>query len=90
MLVLLPQLQKLEGDLDAAVTTGVRDAIIRHLAEWRRLATEVHGLIENQNYADAEAVAQLQRSAVTAATTKSQLLDPGISDLVKATHTVRQ
>lgn len=88
VLVLLPQLQKLEGDLDVAVSAGAREAVIRHLVEWRRLASEVAGLIEAQAYADPTRVDQLQASAVTAAVTKSQLTGTA-RDIVSGTKTVR-
>jgi hypothetical protein len=89
VLVLLPQLQKLEADVDAAVSADVREAVLRHLAEWRRLATELRGLIEKQPYSDDEGVALLQSSAVIAAATKSQLLDSK-RDVVIGTKAARE
>jgi hypothetical protein len=89
VLVLLPQLQKLEPDLDAAVAAEAREAVLRHLAEWRRLATELDGLVRNQPYAEANALNQLRASAVAAATAKSQLLNTD-RDLVTGTNAVRR
>jgi hypothetical protein len=89
VLVLLPQLQKLEADLDAAVASTAREAVIRHLAEWRRLGSEIHGLVEDQAYAEADGLTQLQTSIVTAAASKARLLDTD-SNLVGGTKAARR
>jgi hypothetical protein len=89
LLVLLPQLQKLEGDIDIAVESGAREAVIRQLVEWRRLATEIHGLIDGHELSDPDRTKQLQQSATTAAVTKIQLV--GTQRNVKnTTETVRE
>lgn len=55
-LILLPQLQKLEDDLDAAVDGGHQDAALRHLGQWRSVAMEIYGLIKEQPYAEPRAL----------------------------------
>lgn len=90
VLVLLPQLTRLEGDLDAAVLTNTRDAVVRYLVEWRRVAMELHGLTRHQSYAIDEELAQLRGSAVAAAATKLQLINHADQSLTHATLAVRR
>jgi hypothetical protein len=82
LLVLIPQLQRLEPELNVALTTQGREAVIRHLAEWRRLAGDVYGLAKNQQYGDDELLGALQQSAASAALVKRRILDPK-RDLLK-------
>jgi hypothetical protein len=89
VLVLLPQIQKLEDDLDAAVNGGSREAVLRHLGQWRMLAMEAYGLIHQQDYADDAHAEQLRQSAISAAAAKSQLVGTQ-KDLVAATRSVRR
>lgn len=89
VLVLLPQLQKLEDDLDAAVHGQSREAVLRHLGSWRSVSMEVYGLVREQEYVDAAAAEQLRESAVSAAAAKSQLVGTE-KDVVTTTRTVRR
>jgi hypothetical protein len=89
VLVLLPQMQKLEDDLDAAVHGQSQEAVLRHLGQWRMLAMEVFGLVKGQDYADEAALDQLRASAVSAASAKGQLIGTH-KNLVTTTRTVRR
>lgn len=85
-LLIIPQLQKLEGDIDLAVVSESREVAIRHLAEWRRLASDVCGLV-NGRVSD-EGVRTIQQSAVAAGEAKSLLLSPS-NDLLDNTDHAR-
>lgn len=83
-LVVIPQLQKLEGDIDLAVSGGTREAAIRYLAEWRRLASDVCGLVGT--HASEEIVRTVQQSAVAAGEAKSLILSPSNELLPNTDH----
>lgn len=83
LLVLIPQLQRLEPELNISLTAKVREPIIRHLAEWRRLAGDVYGLAKDEEYSDDQLLDLLQQSAASAATAKRRILK-GDSDLLRS------
>lgn len=83
-LVVIPQLQKLEGDIDLAVISQSREVAIRHLAEWRRLASDVCGLVGEQ--ASETCVRTVQQSAIAAGEAKSLLLNPTNDLLANTDH----
>jgi hypothetical protein len=89
LLFLLPQLQRLEGDLDVAVENDQRDTVIRQLVEWRRLASEIHGLVDGQPFSEPPRTDQLRQSVTSAAVTKRQLVGSSQRSLKATTESVR-
>lgn len=90
LLVLLPQMQQHEAELDAAVDAKDARRVIGVLNEWRRTGTEVRGLLDSRPQTDADLLQLLQESFTDAYGAKRALLadsDPGF--VTDATATVR-
>jgi hypothetical protein len=73
LLILIPQLQQYEGDLDRAVSAEDHDEAIEVLNRWRRVGTEASGLLDARPTASA-LVGLLQQSFLDAYQAKRGLL----------------
>jgi hypothetical protein len=89
LLALSPLLDRLEQELDLAVSGDDRRSAMRHLADWRSTANPIQGLIAENAHATPEVRDRLRESVVQAAQAKARLLDPRTS-LRKATEQARQ
>lgn len=73
LLILIPQLQQFEGDLDRAVSLDDHEAAVDVLNRWRKAGTEATGLLAAHTAVD-ELVRLLQESFVEAFVAKRPLL----------------
>jgi hypothetical protein len=71
----IPQLQRLERDLNVAVQGGNKDAVLNQLHDWRKLVTETRGLIAEQALDTDSLESRLQESSNAAAQTIGELAD---------------
>lgn len=85
LLVVLPQLNQIETNLEWAISNANRIAVVHYLGSWRWQAGQVRGHLERQGDQDEDFLAMLQSSIATAADTKLALQDPA-ADLTKRTR----
>jgi hypothetical protein len=76
LLVLLPQLHKVESDLDSAVDRGERHLAANHMSQWRWQAGQLRGLLEPSDPASKKIAKSIQTSITLAASAKIDALDP--------------
>lgn len=74
MLVLIPQLRWVAGELDAAISSDDRDLTRRHLDSWRWQAGHVNGLLKDETPTPRAILKSLQDSVGLATTATSALL----------------
>jgi hypothetical protein len=74
LLILIPQLQQYEGDLDRAVTSDDHAAAVDVLNDWRKAGTEATGLLGSRPHVE-DIVNHLQESFVQAFQAKRSLLE---------------
>lgn len=90
ILMLLPQIQRIEDELERAIQLDQVQLAISWLATWRWQAGQLRGLLPNENNQRRRLHRSLQASISVAAETKIRLLDPAqASDLVAITNAVR-
>lgn len=78
LLVLLPQLRVIEGDLDAAMAENDRKLAIRSLVNFSHTANQVASLLEHEtDSVDQELVLKLRSSALEAGKAKNALVTSG-------------
>lgn len=88
LLVLIPQLQRTEEELERAVRSGYSDIAMSWLGTWRWQAGQLRGLI-NVASTDRAVLRAIQASVVAAAEAKTELVGSIGVDLVIATKDVR-
>ncbi|WP_157944111.1 hypothetical protein [Blastococcus atacamensis] len=74
LLVLLPQLRVIEGDLDAAAADDDRRLAIRSLVSYSHTANQVASLMAGEKDVDGDLIERLRASARTAGAAKSTLV----------------
>ena len=85
LLVILPQLTQIEGNLEWSISNANRNAVVHYLGSWRWQAGQVRGHLERHGEGDEAFLTLLQTSIATAADTKLELQDPK-ADLMKRTR----
>ena len=85
LLVVLPQLNQIESNLEWAIGNSNRTAVVHYLGSWRWQAGQVRGHLERQGQEDEDFLALLQSSIATAADTKLAIQNPA-TDLTKHTR----
>ncbi|MFF2605822.1 hypothetical protein [Arthrobacter koreensis] len=75
LLVVLPELNQIETNLEWAVGQADRNATIHYLASWRWQAGQLRGHLMRQGGVDDKLLTQIQQSIATAADTKLALSD---------------
>lgn len=75
LLVILPQLNQTETNVEWAVSRSDRDAAIHYLGSWRWQAGQLRGHLGRQGSASDELMTQIQASIAAAADTKLALQD---------------
>ncbi|MFC0527228.1 hypothetical protein [Phytohabitans kaempferiae] len=89
LLVLIPQLQRVEEELDRAVRQGVEEVVVSALQGWRWQAGQVRGLLEAGRLGNQSLLTDIQHSVTAAAVAQHNLHGPS-KNLVSTTHKVRQ
>jgi hypothetical protein len=82
----IPQMQRLERDVTLAIKTGKKDTITSHLQNWRGLAAEMRGLIQEQDFESSSLESRLHESSNSAAQAIERL--DGAEDVTAATKFV--
>jgi hypothetical protein len=91
LIMLLPQLMYVEGELDEAIRRRSLDLTLSSLRTWRSQATQVRGLIALVAPGDNEKVLKSIQSSVSAVVSaKRRLTESPNDDLVAATRVVRK
>lgn len=75
LLVLLPQLQNLEPELDTAVREDDSRVAARTLVRWNQLASQVRGILSTMGVEYEETALDLTKSCEAAASAKGDLVD---------------
>jgi hypothetical protein len=88
LLAAIPQMQRLERDLNDAVRDQRQDAVERHLQDWRVLAAETRGMLTEQTYATQGLESRLQESATAAAQAVDLLGEQDVASATKRAITV--
>lgn len=75
LLVLLPQLHRVESDLDIAVDRGERQLAASHMSQWRWQAGQLRGLLDTNDPVSKRMAKAIQTSITLAASAKIDALD---------------
>lgn len=89
LLVLIPQLQRVEEELERAVQTDSADLIITWLSNWRWQAGQVRGLLSKSSSENRKILKSLQSSIAISAKAKSDIIDGTVEELAISTKAVR-
>jgi hypothetical protein len=88
LLVLLPQLERIESDLQSAVQADNPDIVMHHLTAWRWQAGQLHALLAKGKTPDPDFMKALLQSVTLAADAKRAILESS-GPVLKATRRVR-
>jgi hypothetical protein len=89
ILVLLPQLQRVEEQIDQAVDKGSVDLVMAWANTWRWQASQLSGHLKIVTSEDGKLPQLLQSSVLTAAAAKKTLVGNDLADLHRATKRMR-
>jgi hypothetical protein len=90
LLLLIPQLQRAEEELDRAVETGQQNLVLLWLATWRWQAGQLRGLLKVAAPDERTILRSIQESIVATVDLKNSLLGIPGSDLIAATKEARE
>lgn len=90
LLVLLPQLQRTEEELERAINLDSRDLCATWLNTWRWQAGQLKGHLRRITTDTATLETTIQASVVASANAKNNLMGPEPGDLKKSTSTARR
>ncbi|MFI7447896.1 hypothetical protein ACIBQX_10400 [Nonomuraea sp. NPDC049714] len=91
LLMLIPQLQRIEEELDRAVHVSSLELTMAWLTSWRWQAGQVRGYLSVVSVTDKKVMKVLQSSVMKASVAKTDLIDGAEGlDLVLATKTARE
>jgi hypothetical protein len=90
LLVLLPQLHRVEEELERAVRSDGVDLVFVWLGTWRWQAAQTRGLLNIASPREKKVLKLLQTSIMAASTTKAEILTDPQSDLLISTKAVRE
>lgn len=90
ILLISPQFEKCEAQLETAAMQGDTNLIFERLREWRRITSEMLGLLDESDELHKPVVNQLQATAGLASVAKKKVLSSGPSDLMKNTEKIRE
>jgi hypothetical protein len=89
LLILIPQLQRVEEELDRAIQIGSDDLAMTCLANWRWQAGQVRGYLSRTSKGNRQIISSLQSSIAMAAQVKSAIIDSSAADLADITKSAR-
>jgi hypothetical protein len=89
LLLLIPQLQKAEEELERAVTEQSLATVIYWLGAWRWQASQLRAYLSMTASGDRKVLKLIQNSLATAGNTKTRLVGNSAADLIKETIGVR-
>ena len=89
LLLLIPQLQRTEDEVERAIGDGKQDLMFSWLAIWRWQASQLRGLLKVAAPDERGILKAIQKSMVATADLKTELFGIQNSDLVDATREVR-
>ncbi|MFE6409034.1 hypothetical protein ACFVOR_19145 [Streptomyces sp. NPDC057837] len=90
LLVLIPQMQRVEEELEQAVREKSIDLTISWLSTWRWQAGQARGFLNTSNADELQLLDDLQTSVTAARNAKSRLIETGAPDVVKSTKQALQ
>lgn len=90
LLVLLPQFQIFEIELDVAAEDDDRKHAMRALSTYKNVANEIASILENQDTVDSELIDRLRVSAHEAVVAKSELVTRKEEPVGRLTEDVRR
>jgi hypothetical protein len=86
MLILVPRLEQVARDLDAAADEGNRERALQLIADWRGTAGRVRRLVERRNGGGTEFLKQLQLASARATPAKDALTEGNVNPLQATRH----
>jgi hypothetical protein len=89
LLMLIPQLQRVEEELERAVRTQSEDSVVTWLSSWRWQAGQVRGFLAEASPHNKQVLSALQSSIAMAAQVKSAIIDGPLEDLPIITKAAR-
>ncbi|MEU9643850.1 hypothetical protein [Streptomyces sp. NPDC048188] len=90
LLVLIPQLHRIEDQFERSVRDRSLDLTIAWLSTWRWQAGQVRGFLDEDEPTQREMITLLQASISAAASAKARLIDEDSPNVVLATKNARQ
>ena len=88
VLLLVPELSRLEREIEDAARNNEESALRRLLKEWREIGTDLRGALSNENVGDPEIDQIIKNSVALAMLAKQAMMTDG-ADLIQATKKVR-
>lgn len=89
LLILIPQLQRIEEELERSVRANSIELTLSWLANWRWQAGQLRGFLLASSYDDEKTMRALQSSIAKAAVARKAIIDSKHGDLLKATRPAR-
>jgi hypothetical protein len=89
LLILIPQLQRVEEELERAVRAESDDLVVTWLSNWRWQAGQVRGLLAQASPQNRKVLSSLQSSIAMAAQVKSAIIDGPLEELPIITKAAR-
>ncbi|GAA2738851.1 hypothetical protein [Actinocorallia aurantiaca] len=90
LLVLIPQLQRAEEELEKAIAQNSKEFAIVWLTTWRWQAGQLRGHLKIASPADRKLLKLIQESVTSAAIAKNELVGSSANNLVTKTKKVRE
>lgn len=88
LIILVPQLQNLEGEMDAVVRQNDLFAAERVLVRWRQVATQTSGILREMGAEHEELTQQIEKCCGAARAAKAKLVTSGAASTSKTVGTV--
>lgn len=89
-LLVVPELTRLESDIEAAALADDPELLRRHLKEWREAMGELHGVLSNEGLSGQKIEQLISDSLVNVTLAKSNVVEGKSTDLLTATKKARK
>lgn len=89
-LLVVPELARIDGDLEDAVLRNDPDATRRCLREWREAVGTVQGILERAGRSDDDLQKAIRDSLVKVGVAKRALVNAGATDMIGSTKKARE
>lgn len=89
VLLIVPELSRLEREIEDAARGDEESALRRLLKEWREMGTELRGVLSNEQVGNPEIDQTIRNSVALAMAAKQAIMNNAGTDLLQATKKVR-
>ncbi|MFI7433243.1 hypothetical protein [Micromonospora haikouensis] len=90
ILLVVPELSRIENDLDRAANSENPDEVRRSLREWREVASDFYGLLDGEAGNHDELMTLVRQSVTLSTVAKGQLISSKQGSVLSATKRVRE